>query len=114
MIDADLAELYGVPTKRFSEQVRRNLERFPPDFMFQLTEPEWATLRSQFSTLKTGRGQHPKPGLPAGQGCLAPFLYRSCKNIRCNALRLLAPSADPLVRLFWQPPGKSAILFARK
>lgn len=60
IIDTDLAALYGVTTKRFNEQVRRNLERFPADFMFQLTEDEWAALRSQFATLKTGRGQHRK------------------------------------------------------
>jgi len=57
---ANLAELYGVPTKRFNEQVRRNLERFPADFMFQLTEEEWESLRSQIATLKPGRGQHRK------------------------------------------------------
>jgi hypothetical protein len=60
LLDTDLALLYDVPTKRFNEQVRRNLERFPADFMFQLTEEEWAALRSQFATLKTGRGQHRK------------------------------------------------------
>jgi len=48
MLDADLAALYGVTTKRLNEQVRRNLERFPPDFMFQLTNQEVAVLRSQF------------------------------------------------------------------
>ena len=42
LLDADLATLYDVPTKRFNEQVRRNLERFPADFMFQVTEEEWA------------------------------------------------------------------------
>lgn len=60
IIDTDLAALYGVTTKRFNEQVRRNLGRFPADFMFQLSETEWAALRSQFATLKTGRGQHRK------------------------------------------------------
>ena len=58
--DADLANLYGVTTKRLNEQVKRNSERFPVDFMFQLTEEENAALRSQFATLKTGRGQHRK------------------------------------------------------
>jgi len=48
MLDADLAELYGVKTKRFNEQVRRNRERFPADFMFRLTDQEVANLRSQF------------------------------------------------------------------
>ena len=50
MLDADLAELYGVETKRFNEQVRRNSERFPEDFMFQLTAEEFANLRSPFDT----------------------------------------------------------------
>jgi hypothetical protein len=55
MLDADLAELYGVPTKRLNEAVRRNAARFPEDFMFQLTAEEAETLRSQFATSK-GRG----------------------------------------------------------
>lgn len=42
ILDSDLAELYGVPTKRLNEQVKRNIGRFPPDFMFQLSEPEKA------------------------------------------------------------------------
>ncbi len=56
MLDTDLAELYGVPTKRLNEQVRRNLKRFPPDFMFQLTPIEAQSLRSQIATSKIGRG----------------------------------------------------------
>lgn len=60
LLDSDLAALYGVPTKRLNEQVRRNQERFPSDFMFELTRAEYEALRSQFATLKTGRGQHRK------------------------------------------------------
>jgi hypothetical protein len=60
LLDAELAALYGVTTKRFNEQVKRNRERFPEDFMFQLTAEEDAVLRSQFATLKSGRGQHRK------------------------------------------------------
>jgi hypothetical protein len=59
LLDAELAVLYGVTTKRFNEQVRRNRERFPADFMFQLTAEEHANLRSQFATSKvppSGRG----------------------------------------------------------
>lgn len=56
MLDSDLAHLYGVPTKRLNEQVRRNLGRFPPDFMFQLTAEEASALRSQIATSKPGRG----------------------------------------------------------
>ena len=58
MLDRDLAELYGVETRRLKEQVRRNIERFPESFMFELTKEEHAALRSQFATLK--RGQHSK------------------------------------------------------
>lgn len=60
LLDRDLAELYGVETKRFNEQVKRNPGRFPKDFMFVLTEQEVAALRSQFATLDAGRGQHSK------------------------------------------------------
>ena len=58
ILDRDLARIYGVPAKRLNEQVKRNLERFPPDFMFQLTAEEFDSLRSQIATLKLGRGQH--------------------------------------------------------
>ena len=56
MLDSDLAGLYEVTTKRLTEQVRRNLSRFPEDFMFQLTESETDLLRSQIATSKKGRG----------------------------------------------------------
>jgi hypothetical protein len=54
IIDADLAALYDVPTKRFNEAVKRNLAKFPPDFMFTLTEEEFAALRSQSATSNAG------------------------------------------------------------
>jgi phage regulator Rha-like protein len=60
LLDSDLAALYGVTTKRFNEQVRRNRDRFPADFLLQLTETEAQSLRSQSATLNTGRGQHRK------------------------------------------------------
>src|ERR1700682_3823954 len=56
ILDSDLAELYGVPAKRLNEQVKRNAERFPADFMFQLSAKEHDYLRSQFATSKQGRG----------------------------------------------------------
>ncbi|MFC1822774.1 ORF6N domain-containing protein, partial [Thermodesulfobacteriota bacterium] len=58
MIDQDLSELYGVETKQLKRAVRRNLDRFPSDFMFELTRDEYNTLRSQSGTLK--RGAHSK------------------------------------------------------
>jgi hypothetical protein len=60
ILDSDLATLYGVPTKRLNEQVRRNAERFPRDFAFLLSSDEWEPLRSQIATLKGGRGAHRK------------------------------------------------------
>jgi cell division protein FtsL len=58
MIDFHLADLYQVETKQLKRQVRRNMERFPADFMFELTQEEYNSLRSQFGTLK--RGEHTK------------------------------------------------------
>jgi ORF6N domain len=56
MLDSELAKLYGVPTKRINEQVRRNRDRFPEDFAYQLTQQEFMDLKSQIATSKTGRG----------------------------------------------------------
>ncbi|MGB9361991.1 MAG: ORF6N domain-containing protein [Candidatus Sulfotelmatobacter sp.] len=56
ILDADIAKLYGVPVKRLNEQVKRNQERFPSDFMFQVTGKEHSALRSQIATSKNGRG----------------------------------------------------------
>lgn len=56
MLDSDLADLYQVPTKVLNQAVRRNLDRFPADFMFQLTEEEVENLRSQIVTSSAGHG----------------------------------------------------------
>lgn len=58
MLDRDLAELYGVETKRLKEQVKRNLDRFPSHFMFELTQQENESIRSQNASLK--QGEHSK------------------------------------------------------
>ena len=60
MLDRDLAELYQVTTGNLNKAVKRNLKRFPPDFMFQLTAEEWEALRFQIGILKNGRGEHSK------------------------------------------------------
>ena len=52
MVDFDLAMLYGVKNKRLNEQVKRNIKRFPDDFMFQLTNEEWTILKSQITAAK--------------------------------------------------------------
>ena len=62
MLDFDLAELYGVETKRLNDQVKRNMDRFPEDFMFRLTPKEWDFMRSQIATasakLRSKRSQN--------------------------------------------------------
>jgi hypothetical protein len=60
MLDSDLAELYQVATKVLNQAVRRNRDRFPEEFMFQLADEEAAALRSQFVTLEKGRGRYAK------------------------------------------------------
>jgi hypothetical protein len=60
MLDMDLAKLYDVETKALKQAVRRNSNRFPEDFMFQLTKEEWVVLRSQSVTFEGGKGNHPK------------------------------------------------------
>lgn len=87
MLDSDLALLYGVETKRLNEAVKRNISRFPGDFMFELTELEFNSLRSQFATLKNGRGQHQKylPSVFTEHGVLMlSSVLKSDKAIQTN------------------------------
>ncbi len=56
MLDSDLAMLYGVATHRLNEAVKRNIKRFPPHYMFQISDEEWEILISQFAISKKGRG----------------------------------------------------------
>ena len=67
MFDSDLAMLYGVTTSRLNEQVKRNIYRFPDDFMFQLTKEEWNALRLQIATLEDLKSQNVIPNLPENQ-----------------------------------------------
>ena len=68
MLDEDLAALYGVETRRLIQQVKRNIERFPDDFMFQLTKQEAAALRSQSATSKSHGGRRYAPYVFTEQG----------------------------------------------
>ncbi len=70
MFDSDLADLYEVSTKRLNEQVKRNIERFPEDFMFKLTEKEWNNLKSQNATSSWG-GRRKLPNVFTEQGISA-------------------------------------------
>ena len=67
MFDSDLAMLYGVTTSRLNEQVKRNLNRFPDDFMFQLTKEEWNALRSQIVILEGLKSQNVISNIPENQ-----------------------------------------------
>jgi hypothetical protein len=87
MFDSDLALLYGIETKRLKEAVKRNITRFPEDFMFELTEIEYDSLRSQIATLKKGRGQHQKylPSVFTEHGVLMlSSVLKSDKAIQTN------------------------------
>ncbi len=100
MLDADLAELYGVPTKVFNQAVKRNAERFPEDFMFQITRDEAESLRSQIVTLKkAGRG-----GGPAGYhpGCFCP---KDQRNVLVTIHKPATIMHTPMARLTQCPAG---------
>lgn len=87
MLDADLADLYGVETRVLVQAVKRNLERFPDDFMFQLSKEEAVFLRSQFVTLKKGRGRYSKypPYAFTEQGvAMLSSVLRSQRAIQVN------------------------------
>jgi len=75
MLDSDLAELYGVETKRINEAVKNNPDKFPVDFMFECTEIEWEILRSKISTSNWGGRRHtPKAFSEQGVYMLATIL----------------------------------------
>lgn len=87
MIDHDLAELYETETKILKQSVKRNIDRFPADFMFELTKEEYESLRSQIVTLDQGRGQHVKymPFVFTEQGVsMLSSVLRSKKAIAVN------------------------------
>jgi hypothetical protein len=68
MLDCDLAALYGVTTKRLNEQVRRNVKRFPADFMYQLSREEFESLKSHFATSSSWGGRRTRPYVFTEQG----------------------------------------------
>lgn len=70
LVDSELAKIYGVTTKRLNEQVKRNRERFPQDFMFQLNDIEASFLRSQFATSKAQGGRRYLPYVFTEHGAL--------------------------------------------
>ncbi|MDE2293400.1 MAG: ORF6N domain-containing protein [Elusimicrobia bacterium] len=86
MLDADLAELYGVATKTLNRAVYRNISRFPPDFMFQLDRREAEALRYQFGTSNKGRGGRTSPPLAFTEHGVAMLssVLRSGRAVQVN------------------------------
>ena len=92
MLDADLAEIYGYETKAFNQQVKRNIERFPEDMMFQLTDSELENLRSQFVTANISSMARSNPFVFTEQG-----VYMLMTVLKGN---LAAKQSHALVRTF--------------
>src|SRR3990170_5939353 len=90
MLDSDLAELYGVETRRLVEQVKRNIKRFPPDFMFQLTNQELINLRSQFATSSWGGRRYPPYAFTEQGVAMLSSVLNSEKAIEVNILIMRA------------------------
>jgi ORF6N domain-containing protein len=85
ILDSDLAALYGVPTKRLNEQYRRNRERFPEDFAFQLTAEEADSLRSQIATSSSHGGRRYRPHAFTEYGALmAANILNSARAVQMN------------------------------
>lgn len=86
LLDADLAALYGVETKALIQAVKRNPERFPPDFMFQMTAEEWSAMKSQLVTSKPSRGgRRTAPYAFTEQGvAMLSSVLRSERAVRVN------------------------------
>ncbi len=124
MLDSDLAELYGVTTKRLNEQLNRNIERFPEDFAFRLTRQEFEALRSQIATLKTAsRGQHRKylPYVFTEQGvAMLSSVLRSKSAVQVNVaimrtfvkIRQILASNRDLARKVQEHDRQIAVLFS--
>lgn len=107
ILDSDLAALYGVTVKRLNEQVKRNQERFPEDFVFQLTDAEARSLRSQNATLKRGGHRKYMPYVFTEHGAImAANVLRSKQAVEMSVtvvrafvrLRRMAMSVEGLAR----------------
>ncbi len=84
MLDADLAELYGVETRVLVQAVKRNLDRFPADFMFQLTDKEFEDLRSQIVTSSWGGRRYPPYAFTEQGVAMLSSVLRSKRSVRVN------------------------------
>ena len=100
LLDSDLAMLYGVETRRLNEQVRRNRDRFPADFIFELTSEEFANLKSQFATSSWG-GRRKLPLAFTEHGAIGSHCPHQCARCRDDDLpraRLRATTGSPCLQ----------------
>ena len=124
LLDADLAALYGVDTKALNQAVRRNIARFPPDFMFQLNAREAAILKSQFVTSRSHGGRRTRPHAFTEQGiAMLSSVLRSRRAVVVNIeimrafvrlrgiLKTHAELAQKLASLERKYDGKFSVLF---
>ena len=121
MLDRDLAELYGVKTKRLVEQVKRNIERFPEDFMFQLSREEFENWRSQFATSKADQmGLRRPPYVFTEHGvAMLSCVLKSGRAVQVNIqivrafvrLRQLLASHEEIRRQIEEHDKKISVLF---
>ena len=84
MLDYDLAALYGIETKRLKQQVRRNSDRFPPDFMFELNKEEFESLRSQFVSSERGGTRYAPMAFTEHGVAMLSSVINSDKAIKIN------------------------------
>ncbi len=121
MLDRDLAKLYEVETKRLKEQVRRNINRFPKPFMFELTTDEYTALRSQIATLKRGRHSKYPPFAFTEHGILMlSSILNSNKAIKMSVhiietfvqLRKLANNYEEIMTKIQQMESKYKVQFS--
>jgi hypothetical protein len=114
MLDQDLASLYGVPTKALVQAVKRNADRFPDDFMFQLSEPEFAILRSQIVTSRWGGRRNPPYAFTEQGVAMLSSVLRGSRAIAVNVeimrafvrLRRLLLSQEELSRKLLELEGR--------
>ena len=119
MLDADLAELYGVGTKVLNQAVTRNAERFPEDFMFQLAEDEFAHLRSQIVTSSWGGRRYPPRAFTEMGVAMLSSVLRSKQAVEINIdimrafarLRQMLATNEELARKVAQHDRQIAVLF---
>lgn len=121
VLDEDLAKLYGVAVKRLNEQVHRNRERFPSDFMFRMTQEEVSYLRSQFATSRSWGGRRHLPFAFTEQGvAMLSGVLKSPRAIRVNihimrafvAMRKYALTHEELARRIDELEGEYDERFA--